>query len=187
MSHTDTGQAQIIFFHWHEYCPHVTANMYQMNNCWYLNQSYLETVYRVWGCINKIFHHLDNYTTINSLIKASEYKLWHQQLLYPGHTCMDHIHKCVDGVPQLKWHNFHTCPICQESKITPNYNHRHGKNKADLVGEIFSTDFWFVKGKVDNCLVSSHDGYSSYILIIHHKTRYTRVLLTKTRDHQQQW
>ena len=44
MSHTDSGQAKIVFFHRHEYRPHVTINMYQMNNCWYLDQSYLDTI-----------------------------------------------------------------------------------------------------------------------------------------------
>ena len=181
LSHTDTGQAQIIFFHRHEYHPNVTMTMYQMNNCWYLNQSYLDTVHRVRGRMNHITCNNDHEITINSLTKAAEYELWHQRLIHPGHTCMDNIHKCVDGIPPLKRHNFHTCPICQESKIAHNYNHHKVPDKAERVGEIFSMDFGFVKGKVDNRLVRSHDGYSSYILIIDHKTRYTWIFLTKNK------
>ena len=113
ISHTDTGQSQIMFFNRHEYCPHVIMNN-QMNNCWYLNQSYLDTIYRVRGRSNKVMDSHLHTTTINNLTKPAEYELWHQRLLHPGNTCMDHIHKCVDGIRQLKRHHFHTCPICQE-------------------------------------------------------------------------
>ena len=88
MSHTDTGQAQIIFFHRHESRPYVTVNMYQHNNCWYLDQSYLETVYRVRGRTNRILAQYNQTTTINSLTKAAEYELWHQRLLHSGQICM---------------------------------------------------------------------------------------------------
>ena len=94
---------------------------------------------------------------------------------------MDALHHCVDGVPSLKRHDFHTCPICQEAKITHKYNHHVDPTKATKVGQIFSMDFGFVRGKVDNRLVRSHDGYSSYVLIIDHKTRYTWVFLTKNK------
>ena len=180
MSHTDTGQAQIIFFHRHEYRPHVSFNMYQLHNCWYLDQGYLDTVHRVKGRVN-VMSITDSFPTVNSLSKQAEFELWHQRLLHPGQTCMDHIHQCVDGVPTLKRHNFHTCPICQEAKISHDYNHHVSPPKADRVGEIFSMDFGFVKGNVDNRLVRSHDGYSSYILIVDHKTRYTWVFLTKNK------
>ena len=93
---------------------------------------------------------------------------------------MTHLHQCVEGVPPLKRHDFHTCPICQEAKITHNYSHQ-ATDTATKVGEIFSMDFGFVKGKVDNRLVRSHDGYSSYVLIVDHKTRYTWVFLTKNK------
>ena len=96
----------------------------------------------------------DTVTSINSLTKKAEYELWHQCLIHPGQTCMDNIHHCVDGVPHLKRHNFHTCPISQEAKITHNYNHNASPNKADRVGEFFSMDFGFVKANVDNRLVS---------------------------------
>ena len=181
MSHTDTGQAQIIFFHRYEYRPHITMNMYQMNNCWYLDQSYLNTVHRVRGYSNNYHFDYDSDTTANSLTRAAEYELWHQRLLHPGQTCMDNLHHCVDGIPNLKRHNFHACPICQESKVEHNYNHHVGPTKAAMVGEIFSMDFGFVKGKVDNRLIRSHDGYNSYLLIIDHKTRYTWVFLTKNK------
>ena len=42
-------------------------------------------------------------------------------------------------------------------------------------------DFGFVKGNVDNRLVRSHEGYSSYLLIVDHKTRYMWVFLTKNK------
>ena len=72
--------------------------------------------------------------------------------------------------------------MSQKHRIgTHNYNHHAGPDKAELVGEIFSMDFGFVKGKVDNRLVRSHNGYSSYVLIIGHKTRYTWVFLTKNK------
>lgn len=182
MSHTDTGQAQIIFFHRHEYRPHVKFNMYQLNNCWYLDQSYVDTIHRVKGRNNIVWASQEPNPTIHSVSKRAEYELWHQRLLHPGKTCMAHLNQCVEGLPPLKRHDFHTCPICQESKITHNYNHETTTTTPTKVGEIFSMDFGFVKGKIDNRLVRSHDGYSSYILIIDHKTRYTWVFLTKSKQ-----
>ena len=105
MSHTDTGNAKIIFFHRQEYRPEVSLHMYLDNNCWYLDQSYLDTVRRAKG-FNKvpldIIHHRE--TFINSLNKAAEYELWHQRLLHPGQSCLNTIHNCVDGIPKLKRH-----------------------------------------------------------------------------------
>ena len=182
MSHTDTGTAQIIFFNKNEYRPQVSLHMYEINNCWYLDQSYLATVDRAKGR-RKHFIPTNNYEpVVNSISKQAEYELWHQRLIHPGKTCMDAIHNCVDGIPSLKRHDFHKCPICQEAKITRKYNHQVDPTKATKVGQVFSMDFGFVKGKVDNRLVRSHDGYSSYILIVDHKTRYTWVFLTKNKS-----
>ena len=182
MSHTDTGTAQIIFFNKHEYRPKVSPHMYEFNNCWYLDQSYLETVHRAKGR-SRHLNSIDNKEHIvNSLSRPAEYELWHQRLIHPGKTCMDALHHCVDGIPSLKRHDFHTCPICQEAKITHNYNHNVDPTKATKVGQIFSMDFGFVKGKVDNRLVRSHESYSSYILIVDHKTRYTWVFLAKNKQ-----
>ena len=182
LSHTDTGTAQIVFFHRHEYRPKVTIDMYQRNNCWYIDQSYLATVRRVKGhnFIQPPEYHTDN-TLINSLNKAAEYEVWHQRLLHPGHSCMDSIHHCVDGIPKLKRHNFHSCPICQESKIAHEYNHNPPTITPSKVGELFSMDYGFVKATTDNRMVRSHDGYSSYILIVDHATRYMWVFLTKNK------
>ena len=181
MSHTDTGTAQIIFFNKHEYRPQVSLHMYEVNNCWYLDQSYLETVRRAKGRLKTLIPTNNFEPVVNSLSKQAEYELWHQRLIYPGKTCMDAMHHCVDGIPNLKRHDFHTCPICQEAKITHKYNHHVDPTKASKVGQIFSMDFGFVKGKVDNRLVRSHDGYSAYVLIVDHKTRYTWVFLTKNK------
>ena len=182
LSHTDTGTAQIEFFHRHEYRPNVIIHMYQHNNCWYIDQSYLATVRRVKG-YNRINppEYTDDKVLINSLNKTAEYEIWHQRLLHPGHTCMDTIHQCVDGVPKLKRHNFHTCPICQESKIAHEYNHEPSKIIPSKVGELVSMDYGFVKATNDNKMVRSHDGYSSYILIVDHATRYMWVFLTKNK------
>ncbi len=97
MSHTDTRQAQIIFFHRHEHCPNITMNMYQMNNCWYLEQSYLDTIHRVEGCNNMILCSSNPDPTFNSITKQAEYESWHQYLLHPGKSCMAHVNQCVDG------------------------------------------------------------------------------------------
>ena len=103
LSHTDTGTTQIVFFHCHEYRPNVTIDMYQKNNCWYIDQSYLATVrcVRGYNLIQPTDYHRDN-ILINSLNKATEYEVWHQRLLHPAHTCMDTIHQYVDDIPKLK-------------------------------------------------------------------------------------
>ena len=185
MSHTDTGRAEIIFFNRYEYRPHITLHMYQLNNCWYLDQSYLDTVHRAKGkTMNYTVSDEDDtssHTVVNTLSRQAEYEVWHQRLLHPGQTCMDHIHHCVDGIPSLKRHAFHTCPVCDHAKVTHNYNHNVEPLKATKVGEIFSMDFGFVKGNVDGRLVRSHDGYSSYVLVVDHRTRYTWVFLTKNK------
>ena len=64
---------------------------------------------------------------------------------------------------------------------SPNYSNVCTPAKATRVGEIFSMDFGFVKGNVYNRLVRSHKGYSSFLLIVDHKTRYMWVFLTKNK------
>ena len=182
MNHTDTGQAKIIFFHRQEYRPEVSIHMYLDNNCWYLDQSYLDTIRRAKGNTNIPISNIQTRDTlINSMNKAAEYEIWHQRLIHPGQKCMDTIHHCVDGIPKLKRHDFHTCPICQETKIAHQYNKNPEESNSRQVGEIFSMDYGFVKGRIANKLVRSHDGYSSYLLIVDHKSRYMWVFLTKNK------
>ena len=156
--------------------------MYLDNNYWYVDQSYLDTFHRAKGYNNIPMDIIfQRETLINSLNKAAEYELWHQRLLLPGKSCMDAIHNCVDGIPKLKRHAFHSCSICQEAKIAQQYNRNVDDATTRRVGEIFSMDYGFVKGKVNNRLVRSHDGYSSYLLVIDHKSRYIWVFLTKNK------
>ena len=120
-------------------------------------------------------------------------ELWHQRLGHPGMHQLQHLQQCSTGLPSGLHHGIHplhTCKICCDARArkTP-----RGLTSAvgDLLpGSCFHLDFGFMRASSDSYkqlkgatrVVSSYDGYSSYLLITDAKTRYTWVFLTASKD-----
>jgi hypothetical protein len=120
---------------------------------------------------------------------------------------MQIIHKHIQGIPPLKGNSFYVCSSCALAKINRcklHHTSSHTKSQdhtepdfLDIItptletdlkcGEHFHMDFGFVHGKYiqkDEIgkRITSIDGYNSYLLIIDRKSRYTWIMLSKTKQ-----
>ena len=183
-SYVDTGQGHITFIHMTNEINNVSIPLILSNDLWFVPQRYtnlVTTAHRTNVCLLTPY---DEYggIHIHKLTKITEYELWHQYLMHPGHKCMDTISACTIGVPKLHRHNLHSCRICKEMNIKKTSNkHLTPNTQISHFGERFQMDFGFMKGKQDNISVRSHDGYNSYLLIVDYFTRYIWTFLSKNK------
>ena len=129
---------------------------------------------------------------VRMLIAEATYQLWHQRLGHPGQKVLQHFHNCANGVPELqsKLHQFFSCKCCDHAKIKKqNKNVLPSPDKTTSRGQRFHMDFGFVRG--DNShktndktqrIVTSIDGFSSYLIIVDSHTSYTWVFLTSSKE-----
>ena len=101
--------------------------------------------------------------------------------MHPGHTCLDYIHKCAKGIPQLSRHRLHNCRICQEMNPQKSLNKKVIEAPIKRFGDRLQMDFGFMSAKTDNRIIRSHDGYNCYLLIVDYFTRFIWVFLTKNK------
>ena len=183
-SHLDIGQAEISFYHRHDFTRNKTILMHMDNDLWYLRQQYhrmVQAAHRTRICVLKDYDAISPFL-VHKLNKSTEYELWHQRLMHPGATCMTHMEKCTAGVPPLSRHPMHNCRICQEMNITKSSSKIHPKIISTKFGDQFQMDFGFMSAKVDQKLITSHDGYKCYLLIVDLFTRYLWVFLSKNKQ-----
>ena len=133
-------------------------------------------------CVLKDFDAISPFL-IHKLNQSTEYELWHQRLMHPGETCMSHMDKCTAGVPHLSRHPMHNCRICDEMNVTKKSSRANPPTKITKFGEQFQMDFGFMSAKVNNQLITSHDGYKCYLLIVDIFTMYLWVFLSKNKYH----
>ena len=55
--------------------------------------------------------------TVNRLLDAAKWELWHQRLAHPGTRMMEEEHKHADGVPKLRGNAFYRCTSCMTNKL----------------------------------------------------------------------
>jgi len=137
---------------------------------------------------------------IKRVTSAGMYELIHARLGHPGERIMSTLHLHVDGTTKLTKPPFHKCKTCMMVKATrraltqtqhygPSTQKQHMQDQpmlhSDAPGTRFHMDMGFVRGSnfshkhEDGHLVTSLDGYNSYLLIIDRATRYTWVFLSK--------
>ena len=182
-SHLDTGTATIRFYHRTDFTKNRTLLMHMRNDLWYLNQSYskmVQAAQKFKMCILQDDPAISPFL-VHKLDKSTEYELWHQRLLHPGHTTMDYIDKCTTGIPHLHRHPLHKCSICHEMNITKTSSKRKPTTPTTAFAEQFQMDFGFMSVRVGKELIKSHDGYNCYLLIVDLFTRYLWIFLSKNK------
>ena len=182
-SHLDTGTAQIRFYHRTDFTQNRTLLMHMQHDLWFLNQSYndmIQAAHQTKVCVLQEDLAISPFL-IHKLDKATEYELWHQRLMHPGHTSMEYVDKCATGVPRLHRHPMHSCRICQEMNVTKTTSKTNTESKVTKFAEQFQMDFGFMSSKTRQEIVQSHDGYKCYLLIIDLFTRYLWVFLSKNK------
>lgn len=130
-------------------------------------------------------------------------ELWHQRMGHVGLKKLQATAQCTKGMPNIgNFHPLFKCRACAIAKMskTPKRKKEH---QAQLPGERFHMDFGFVRGpknlqallnkrhmaehkvrhaKSHHPIKTSHDGYSSYLLITNAASRHTWIFLTKTKE-----
>ena len=134
----------------------------------------------------------DKHGVVRTLTAEATYQLWHQRLAHPGQKVLEYLHHCVNGVPDLKSkrHQFFTCTCCDKAKIRKkNRNLLPSPDKTTSRGQRFHMDFGFVRGETQSKknkaltrMITSIDGYNSYLIIVDAHTRYTWVFLTSSKE-----
>jgi hypothetical protein len=139
---------------------------------------------------------------IKRISTAAQYKLIHTCMGHPGERVMQNIHQHVDGVPKVMKPPLYKCATYtyvnitkrgitqkQLQTITNAYTMKLPKQRY-TTGQAFLMDMGFVRGTKysrkddDGNLVTSIDGYNSYLLIVDRATRYTWIFLSKTKHPQ---
>ena len=187
-----TGYGKLIFSSSENAIPDAIIDLEMHNGLWYsfhrqFTSEYQPPIMNTLPTITNISH-----PSIRTITAEATYELWHQRLCHPGKKIMESISHCVQGVPQLstKRHEFYHCPCCDKAKIK-----KRDKNvsttfrKTTSRAERFHMDFGFVrgdtsdtKGKHKHKLITSLDGFSSYLIIVDSHTRYTWVFTTASKD-----
>ena len=130
-------------------------------------------------------------------------ELWHQRLGHIGLKKLQATARCTTGMPAIgNLHPLFQCRACAIAKMTKTPR-RKRDNQAQQPGERFHMDFGFVRGpkhlqvllknkrtakhKVKHArshhpIKTSHDGYSSYLLVADAASRFTWIFLTKTKE-----
>ena len=160
MSHLDTGCAEINSYHRTDYTRNRTLLMHMSNDLSFLQQQYhqmVQSANRTKICVLQDFDAISPFF-IHKLNKITEYELWHQQLMHPGHSCMSTVEKCATGILVLSRHPMYNCKTCNEMNITKTTSKEKPLTPVRKFGDQFQMDFSFMSAKENNKLIKSHGG-----------------------------
>lgn len=152
-----------------------------INSLWYMSQPTDMSVMK---------YTIADAPVIRNLTQQAEYALWHQGLGHIGEKAMANMHKCVEGTPNLMQskNKFFKCECCMRGKITAAPKNKQSSPRTTARGQLFHMDFGFVRGteyksrNEKGTMVTSRDGYNSYLIIVDSYTRYAWVFLSATKD-----
>jgi len=187
----DTGKGYIRFSS-RSGIQHVTVKTKLMNGLWYATQSLLDCVhpdYNEWNHTPEVLTPI-----IRRLSKAALHELWHQRLCHPGETVTKNIARTSEGVPNLSHgrNEFYKCETCMRAKMRKsNKSHLNCDSRDSTVrgpGQMFHMDFGFVRGsdfkqkESDGKIITSKDGYNSYLVVVDRYSSYTWIMLSRSKD-----
>jgi hypothetical protein len=122
-------------------------------------------------------------------------ELWHQQLGHEAPRNLKHTQQVVYGIPNLSdAYPLFCCPFCDKAKLRKNHGGKKSTKEAFVPGTAFHMDLGFIQGPNNlkevlqegavpkDTVLKSHDGFSSYLLIIDAATCYIWVFLLKSKD-----
>ena len=130
-------------------------------------------------------------------------EMWHQRMGHIGLKKLQDTAKCTKGMPSIgQLHPLFKCRACAIAKMTKTPR-RKMEQQASKPGELFHMDFRFVRGpknlqtllqqqrtakhKIRHAqshhpIKTSHNGYTSYLLITDAASPFTWIFLSKTKD-----
>lgn len=181
-------------------CEKIILPLYENNGLWYYNATNFKD-YVPLSTVSQSQH--QNHTAlITRLTLERLYELYHARLGHPGQKVMAIAHQHVDGMPQITRPPMCQCHACVLAKVTkravntnPDTKSRRQPSTSSYnapqttetpsPGTHFHMDMGFIRGSnfqhkdTDGNMVTSLDGYNSYLLIIDRATRYMWVFQSK--------
>jgi hypothetical protein len=131
-----------------------------------------------------------SYTPV-SLDRLTESELWMLRLGTPGEDQLDLLPGNVTGIPPtFEYHPFRYIDWKEEARVQRQKALKSAERTVDTRQRLYM-DFGFMRAsspeyrgqtKLRERVISSWDGYSSYLLIVDEASRYTWVFLTKSKD-----
>lgn len=134
-------------------------------------------------------------------VRASqlECKTWHMRLGHPGPQKLIKTAKCTKGIPLMgNLHPMFDCESCIRSKLTKAPKGKTETFEASKPGERYHMDFGFVRGpkyiastrrnklqkrpQQKNPIITSREGFNSYLLITDAYTRVCWIFLLKSKE-----
>jgi hypothetical protein len=164
--------------------------LFENNGLWYYHQDDYK---------DYIHPHTD-IPTIQKVNAGGLYELFHARLGHPGEKVMGQLHKHVDGLPKLKPPPLFRCNTCllvnatkrpipsavpTQTSSTTQHPDKPSTAATQQPGTFFQMDMGFVRGTkyrmkgTDGGIVTSLDGYNSYLIVVDRATRYTWVFLSR--------
>ena len=133
---------------------------------------------------------------IHRLSQRAAFEVWHHRFGHANPRTVEQMYRYATGVPKLKANPLYKCATClacktkktshsptKSVKIKPPQPEEHFKP-----GQHLHMDFGFVRGSdwssksADDKLITSIDGFRSYLIVVDRATRYKWVFLTTTKS-----
>jgi Reverse transcriptase (RNA-dependent DNA polymerase) len=137
-----------------------------------------------------------NTPTQTATAALKTYELWHQRLGHPATRTMHKTIQHVTGIPAMntKHNSGFCCPFCMFAKMRKQKGKTEAQRENITPNSTFHMDLGFIRGPENlqeilkngetpkQTVIESHDGYTSYLLIIDGATRYIWIFLNKTKN-----
>ena len=132
---------------------------------------------------------------IHRLSQRAAFEVWHHRLGHVNPSTVEQMHKYAIGVPKLRSNSLYKCATCLACKMKK-ASHSPTKSIPKSLpipteqlhpGQHLHMDFGFVRGSDwsstngEGKLITSIDGFRSYLIIVDRATRYKWIFLTTTK------
>ena len=188
-AHMDIGTGAISFFHRHNPAEECILQLKSKNQLWFISQPTRSLINKSES--SEMFYDSNpDRAYAGRLSSSAMWTLWHQRTMHAGDKVMEALPHCVDGVPKhlasCKNH-FQKCNCCSRTQSVKPSGNIVEEQKTSRAGQRFHFDFGFIrsedfseKNKRGN-IITSYDGYNSYLIAVDKHTRYMWIFLSKTK------
>ena len=101
--------------------------------------------------------------------------------MHVGDKVINSLPYCVDGVPKHLAHcknHFQKCNCCQQTQAVKPSGNPIEEQKTSRSEQHLNFDFGFIEG---SNIITSYDGYNSYLIVVDKHTRYMWIFLSKMK------
>ena len=188
-AHMDIGTGAISFFNQHNPAEECILQLKSRNQLWFISQP-TRSLINKFDCSEMFYDSNPDRAYAGRLSSSAMWTLWHQRTMHAGDKVMEALPHCVDGVPKhlanCKNH-FHKCNCCLRTQSVKPSGNEVEDQKTSRSGQRFHFDFGFIRSEdfseknERGNIITSYDGYNSYLIAVDKHTRYMWIFLSKTK------